>query len=191
MHKSIRILPLASTFLARLLFCSTTWQSQYNKRDFQEILFHLSSSVWMGNLEIQPENNTHYFKIINLATCMETNLLQSWRDQTTRTAATLNRKRGQKDLLLIRYHSYRCLVQLYTGNDDNSNEQNIAALTLAMITTPTSEILQLYTGNDYNSNERNIAALHWQWLQLQRVKYWSFTLTMMTTPMSEIFSNRT
>ena len=45
LHKSIRILPLASTFLVRLLFCSTTRQSQYNKRDFQEILFHLSSSI--------------------------------------------------------------------------------------------------------------------------------------------------
>ena len=45
-----------------------------------------------------------------------------------------------------------------------------------MMTTPMSEILQPYTDNDDNSNKRNIAALK---------------LTMMTTRMSEIFSNRT
>ena len=64
------------------------------------------------------------------------------------------------------------ILQLYTGNDDNPNEQNIAALhwqwwqpqwakynaalTLTMMTTPMSEILQPYTDNDDNSNERNI-----------------------------------
>ena len=54
------------------------------------------------------------------------------------------------------------ILHPYTGNDYNSNERNIAALTLTMITTPMSEILKPYTGNDDNSNERNIEALHWQ-----------------------------
>ena len=67
------------------------------------------------------------------------------------------------------------ILHSYTGNGDNSNKRN----------------KHPFTGNDDNSNERNIAALHWQGWQLQWAKYCSFTLAMMTTPMSEIFSNRT